>query len=116
MTKQTYISSDVAQWVALEQFPGTQLLPLAEPVSQGSIHRLRMGAGTLIPVHVHPCDEYVYVLKGTAKTDGQECQPGTFWFTPASTKNGPHEAITDVEIITVRLGPMGGFEKLSQEK
>lgn len=60
---------------------------------------------------IHPCDEYVYVLNGTMETRGQECQPGTFWFTPANTKNGPHKAITDVEIITVRLGPMGVFEE-----
>jgi quercetin dioxygenase-like cupin family protein len=110
MTEQIFITPDAAEWIAPEQFPGTQLLPLAEPVPQGSIHRLRMFAGTVIPVHVHPCDEYVYVLNGTVETGGQECQPGTFWFTPANTKNGPHKAITNAEIVTVRLGPMGVFE------
>ncbi len=109
MTEQTFIDTNNKQWLDLEQFPGTQLLPLAEPVPQGSIHRLNMKAGTVIPVHVHPCDEYVYVLSGTIETGGYECQQGTFWFTPANTKNGPHKAITDVEIITVRLGELGTF-------
>jgi quercetin dioxygenase-like cupin family protein len=72
-----------------------------------------MTAGTVIPIHYHPCDEYVYVLTGIIETGGQECTSGTFWFTPANTKNGPHKAITDVEIITIRLGAMGVFEEAS---
>jgi quercetin dioxygenase-like cupin family protein len=68
-----------------------------------------MAAGTIIPIHYHPCDEYVYVLNGTIKTGERQCATGTFWFTPANAKNGPHEAITDVEILTVRLGAMGAF-------
>ena len=71
-----------------------------------------MVAGTVIPVHSHPCDEYVYVLQGIIETGEQKCMPGTFWFTPAHTKNGPHKAITDVELLTIRLGPMGAFEQL----
>ena len=98
------------QWQELEQLPSTQILPLAEPVPQGSIHRLRVAAGTIIPVHYHPCDEYVYVLNGTIETGGHECIQGTFWFTPANTKNGPHKAITDVEILTIRLGAIGVFD------
>jgi hypothetical protein len=47
------------------------------------------------------------------ETAGRECQQGTFWFTPANTKNGLHKAITNSEIITVRLGAMGIFESLS---
>jgi hypothetical protein len=71
-----------------------------------------MSAGTIIPVHQHPCDEYVYVLQGTIETDGRECKPECFCFTSANAKNGPHKAITDVEIITIRLGELGVFEKL----
>lgn len=108
----TFIETDQGQWLELKQFPGTSLLPLAEPVPQGSIHRLRMVAGTVIPVHFHPSDEYVYVLDGIIETGGRECKKGTFWFVPANTKNGPHKAITDVEIITIRLGAMGVFEEL----
>lgn len=85
-------------------------MSLAEPVPQGSIHRLQMIAGTVIPRHVHPCDEYVYVLSGTIATNGRNCQVGSFWITPANTSNGPHQAITDVELFTVRLGAMGVFE------
>lgn len=113
MANQIFTHAHPESWLDLAQFSGSQILPLAEPVSQGSIHRLRMSAGTAIPSHTHPSDEYVYVLEGTIQTNKQDCQPGTFWFTPANTKQGPHKAITDVEILTIRLGQMGVFEKLS---
>ena len=44
------------------------------------------------------------------ETGTTNCQSGTFWFTPANTKNGPHKAITDVDILTIRLGEIGVFE------
>ena len=112
MTEQNFVDTHTGQWQDIEQLPGTKILSLAEPVPQGSIHKLQMAAGTVIPVHFHPCDEYVYVLYGTIETGGRECTPGTFWCTPANTKNGPHRAITSVEILTIRLGKMGVFEKL----
>jgi quercetin dioxygenase-like cupin family protein len=86
MSEQKFINTTTQSWQNL-QFPGTQMLALAEPVTQGSIHRLRMKKGTVIPVHYHPGDEYVYVLEGIIETDGKECKSGTFWFTPANTKN-----------------------------
>ena len=94
----------------LSAFPGSSWSVLAEPVSEGSIHRLKMNKGTRIPVHSHPADEYVYVLSGEITTGGRRCERGCFWFTPAGTKQGPHLAVTDVEIMTVRLGPMGNFD------
>lgn len=102
-----------SQWLEFEQLLGTQFIGLGEPVPQGSIHRLRIVAGTTEPVHFHPCDEYVYVLKGIIETAGRECTAETFWFTPANTKNGSHKAITDVELLTIRLGAMGVFKQLS---
>jgi quercetin dioxygenase-like cupin family protein len=113
MLEQTFIQTSSEQWLNLEQFPGTQYLPLAEPVSQGSIHLLKMKAGTTIPIHTHPCDEYVYVLSGVVETGGTTCVEGMFWFTPAQTQQGAHKAITDAEIITIRLGKMGVFESNS---
>ncbi len=111
MSEQKFINANTQSWHNLEQFPGAQILPLAEPVPEGSIHRLRMKTGTVIPVHSHPCDEYVYVLEGIIETDEkEECKAGTFCFTPANTKNGSHKAITDVELLTIRLGAMGVFE------
>jgi len=112
MNKQTFIETNSQQWLPLEQFPGTQIMPLAEPVPQGSIQRLHMAAGSIISVHHHPCDEYVYVMSGIVETGGRECKSGTFWFTPANARNGPHKAITDVEILTIRLGAMGVFESI----
>lgn len=95
----------------LAAFPGSSWTVLAEPVPAGSIHRLKMKKGTSIPAHTHPADEYVYVLSGELATAGRKCEKGCFWSTPAGTRQGPHIALTDVEIITVRLGAMGNFDK-----
>jgi quercetin dioxygenase-like cupin family protein len=91
-------------------FPGTSWSVLAEPVPQGSIHRLKMKQGTIIPVHTHPADEYVFVVSGRMKTGDRVCETGCFWTTPKGTRQGAHEALTDVELITIRLGAMGEFE------
>jgi quercetin dioxygenase-like cupin family protein len=110
MTNQTFVQTLDAPWLDLSQFPGAAILPLATPVADGSIHRLRMKAGTVIPFHTHPCDEYVYVLSGKIETGNKSYGAGTFWITPANTRQGEHKAITDVELLTVRLGSMGEFE------
>jgi anti-sigma factor ChrR (cupin superfamily) len=95
--------------MAIDFLPGVTLLPLAQPVKDGSIHRARLPKGTVIPVHTHPADEYVTVLGGTVETGGRRCESGAFWITPAGIRQGPHVAITDVELLTVRLGAMGPF-------
>jgi quercetin dioxygenase-like cupin family protein len=112
MPEQTFLQTSSEQWLELVQFPGTQFLLLAEPVPQGSIHLLKLKAGTTIPIHTHTCDEYVYVLSGVLESGGITCSQGTFWTTPAHTQQGIHKAITDTEIITIRLGAMGVFESV----
>jgi hypothetical protein len=107
--KQTFIDPENATWLKIDTLPGVEISPLAEPVANGSIHRARLSAGTTIPVHTHPADEFVLVLSGTVETAGRCCQGGTFWITPADTRQGPHMAITDVTLLTVRLGAMGAF-------
>ena len=108
---QTFIDLADQKFSDLEIFPGTSWTVLAEPVEQGSIHRLKMKEGTVIPSHTHPVDEFVYVISGTIKTGGRICEKGTFWKTPAEVRQGPHEALADVEVLTIRLGPMGEFEE-----
>jgi quercetin dioxygenase-like cupin family protein len=93
----------------IDVLPGVELMPLAEPVKDGSIHRARLAHGTVSPVHTHPADEFVLVMSGTLETGGRRCEEGTFWSTPAGTRQGPHVAVTDVELLTVRLGAMGPF-------
>jgi hypothetical protein len=109
MEQQTFQSPADAAWIEVPFLPGVELLPLAQPVPQGSIHRARLKKGTVIPVHTHPADEYVAVLSGMIETGGRRCGAGTFWTTPAGTRQGPHVAITEVELLTIRLGPMGRF-------
>ena len=108
---QTFVAGDASGWMTIDFLPGVTLLPLAQPVKDGSIHRARLTRGTVIPVHTHPADEYVMVLSGTVETGGRRCEAGTFWTTPAGVRQGPHVAITDVELLTIRLGPMGTFGK-----
>ena len=107
--RQTFIDPSAASWLTIEALPGVELMPLAEPVPHGSIHRARLAAGTVIPVHTHPADEFVLVASGTIETGGRRCEAGTFWTTPAGTRQGPHVAVSDVELLTVRLGAMGPF-------
>lgn len=110
MPQQTFINTQEQAWIDFTQVPGTQLLLLAEPVPQGSIHLATLTAGTTIPIHTHPCDEYVYVLTGIVETGGVRCEAGTFWFTSANVRQGPHHALTDTKLLTIRLGAIGTFE------
>jgi anti-sigma factor ChrR (cupin superfamily) len=107
---QTFQDLSSQQFSDISIFPGTSWVVLSEPVPQGSIHRLKMKQGTIIPVHTHPVDEYVFVISGTLKTGDRICEAGCFWTTQKGTKQGSHEALTDVELITIRLGAMGEFE------
>jgi len=107
--KQTFLLPDDQAWLKIDFLPGVELKPLAQPVPQGSIHRARLAAGTTIPVHTHPADEFVLVLSGKVETGGRFCEAGAFWTTPAGTRQGPHIAHTEVELLTVRLGAMGPF-------
>ena len=116
MKEQRFVQTKTAPWLESSQFLGAEILSLATPVPEGSIHCLRMKAGTLIPFHTHPCDEYVYVLSGEIETGDVICSAGTFWTTPANTRQGKHKAITDVELLTVRLGKMGKFESENKKQ
>jgi anti-sigma factor ChrR (cupin superfamily) len=108
--KQEFRDRDQQQFTNLDVFPGASWSVLAEPVPGGSIHRLKMKKGTIIPLHSHPSDEFVYVISGKITTGGRVCETGAFWKTPVGVRQGPHEAVTDVELITIRLGAMGEFE------
>ena len=109
MTDQTFTSPQDGSWLKIDFLPGVELLLLAQPVQDGSIHKARLAKGTIIPVHTHPADEFVLVLSGIVETGGHRCEAGAFWSTPAGTRQGPHVALTSAELLTVRLGAMGSF-------
>ena len=92
---QSFVYPGENRWVSIDFLPGVDLLPLAQPVPEGSIHRACLAKGTVIPIHTHPCDEYVLVLSGVIKTDEQTCEQGTFWTTRAGTRQGPHIAFNE---------------------
>jgi quercetin dioxygenase-like cupin family protein len=110
ISKQIFSDAKPCEWKPFGDMRGVSFVPLAEPVPEGSIHRARLAQGTVIPTHTHPADEYVLVVSGTVETGGRRCETGTFWITPANIKQGPHVAITDAEILTIRLGALGKFE------
>jgi hypothetical protein len=83
---QTFTDPGAGTWLGIDFLPGVELMPLAQPGPDGSIHRARLAAGTVIPVHTHPADEFVLVLSGTIETGGRRCEAGTFWTTPAGTR------------------------------
>ena len=76
--QQTFKSPEDATWVTVDFLSGVELLPLAQPVSHGSIHRARLAKGAVIPVHTYPPDDFVLVLSGVIETGGRPCEPGTF--------------------------------------
>jgi len=109
---QTFLTPEqqAAAMTPLPPFPGSTMTPLGPPPAPGgSVHLLRMAAGTRIGSHVHPAAEYVRVLAGELETGGRRVGAGTSWHTPAGCAQGPHVAVTDVQLLTVRLGPMGAF-------
>jgi anti-sigma factor ChrR (cupin superfamily) len=108
--QQTFVDLGAEGWQSLPGLSGVLLLPLAVPAPGGSIHRARLDAGTVIPPHTHPADEYVWVVAGTIETGGRRCEAGTFWRTPGGVRQGPHHALTATELLTVRLGPLGVFD------
>ena len=83
---QTFDDAATTAWSPFEGLPGVSLVPLAEPVPKGSIHRARLTKGTIIPPHTHPADEYVFVVSGVLDTGGRRCDGGTFWTTPANVR------------------------------
>jgi hypothetical protein len=113
---QKFVDEGAQSWVQVDFLPGVELSPLAQPVPEGSIHRARLAKGTVIPIHTHPADEYVLVLSGTVETAGRRCESGCFWTTPAGTRQGPHVALTDAELLTVRWAPWASSASPPDEK
>jgi len=51
MTKrQTFKTPDADAWMPIDVLPGVAVMPLAQPVKDGSIHRARLAKGTVIPL------------------------------------------------------------------
>ena len=86
---QTFIGPNADGWITLDFLPGVMLLPLAQPVKEGSIHRARLAKGTVIPVHTHPADEYVMVLSGTVDTGGRRAPSGSPPLGPSRVPTSP---------------------------
>src|SRR5580704_3844727 len=98
MTDQTFTSPQDGSWLKIDFLPGVELLPLAQPVQDGSIHKARLAKGTIIPVHTHPADEFVLVLSGGVEAGGHRGEAGAVGAPPAGPRQGPHVALPTAEL------------------
>jgi len=98
----------------LREFEEVTVTHLAELFAGGSLDKISMKAGALISAHTHVLDESAYIISGTLQSGEDDKQKiyeaGSIVFTPGASRQGPHLALTDVEILIMREGPIGIFE------
>lgn len=98
----------------LKDFEEVRVTHLTDLFAGGSLDKISMKAGALISPHTHVCDESAYVISGRLQSGEDEQQKvyeqGSIVFTPGAVKQGPHLALTDVELLTMRVGPIGLFD------
>lgn len=98
----------------LRDFEEVTVTHLAELFAGGSLDKISMKAGALISAHTHILDESAYIISGTLQCGDDDRQKiyeaGSIVFTPGGVKQGPHLALSDVELLIMREGPIGIFE------
>lgn len=96
---QAFRDLSAQEYADLVAFPGTSWVTIAEPVPQGSLHRLRMKQGTVIPAHMHPSDEYVFVILGSLERAVESAKQAAFVRSrlllevSQGIRQGPHETL-----------------------
>jgi hypothetical protein len=66
-----------------------------------------MRAGAKIGPLTNVLDEYLVVLTGSIKSGETTMKKGAILHCPGAVRQGPHEAVTDTELLAIRLGPPG---------
>ena len=59
MPAQTFIQTSSEQWLNMDRFPGTQFLPLAEPVAEGSIQAKNAQRAKFVHLASRSLNDYV---------------------------------------------------------
>ncbi|MBK9620870.1 MAG: hypothetical protein IPO31_16985 [Candidatus Obscuribacter sp.] len=72
---------------------------------EGSVTRLHLKKGDTIAPHTQVLDEYYVVIKGTLRTPEAVWATGSLIHTPMAVQQGQIEAVSDAEMIVLRLGP-----------
>ncbi len=98
----------------LREFEEVTVTHLTDLFAGGALDKISMKAGALISAHTHILDESAYIISGTLQSGEDDKQKiyeaGSIVFTPGAVRQGPHLALTDVELLIMRQGPIGVFE------
>jgi RimJ/RimL family protein N-acetyltransferase len=76
----------------------------------GSVSRLKLKAGAIIPTHSHVLDEVVIILTGKVKAGENILKPQDILRIPGACFQGPYEVLEDCLAVAVRLGPKGNLK------
>jgi RimJ/RimL family protein N-acetyltransferase len=93
--------------VPLRDFPRVSLAPLTPAFAGGSVHNLFMREGAQLGPLTNVLDEYLIVHNGELKSGDDTLERGSVLHCPGGVRQGPHIALTDAEVLVIRLGPPG---------
>jgi ribosomal-protein-alanine N-acetyltransferase len=93
--------------VPLAQFPGVSQTPLSPAFGGGSLHHLFMRSGSKLGPVTNVMDEYFVVLNGSLESGGEILERGAVFHNPGAVRQDSHTAKSDVELLALRLGPVG---------
>lgn len=98
----------------LKEFEEVTVTHLTELFANGSLDKISMKAGALISAHTHVLEESAFIISGRLQSGEDDQQKiyeqGSIVYTPGAVRQGPHLALTDVELLIMRNGPIGEFE------
>lgn len=98
----------------LKEFEEVTVTHLTELFACGSLDKISMKAGALISAHTHVLEESAFIISGRLQSGEDDKQKiyeqGSIVYTPGAVRQGPHLALTDVELLIMRNGPIGEFE------
>jgi len=90
---------------AVKAAPEEASTVLTAAFGEGSVTRLHLKKGDTIAPHTQVLDEYYVVIKGTLRTPEAVWATGSLIHTPMAVQQGQIEAVSDAEMIVLRLGP-----------
>jgi RimJ/RimL family protein N-acetyltransferase len=99
-------SGDVTA-VPLSEYPRVSMAPLTPAFAGGSVQHFFMRSGAKIGPLTNVLDEYLIVLQGSLKSGDKTLEKGAVLHCPGAVRQGPHEALTEVDLLSIRLGPPG---------
>jgi len=103
--KPEQLSIGAVTTVPVPKFRGVSSAGLATAFGGGAVQHFFMRSGSKLGPLTNVLDEYLVVLNGTLKSDNAVLDRGAVLHCPGAVPQGPFEAVTDVDLLSVRLGP-----------